>query len=260
MRQIEYKSTLTMKQKLLFYIAAFIILMQNVSAQDESFLGIAVGGAIPQGKFAEKQFGEGDGYAGTGFMFAFDAAWFPDDYLGIGATVTYASNNPDKKQYLEDAKNDLIKNYPLLGEFIDSNFTFDYGVWKYLNIYVGPTVTVPAGYFNFDFRILAGLTLAWQPNQLIQATYESGSTFSRENNPKPVPTIGFSAGVGVRYAFRSGFVLRVMTDYANSKPTFELNEITLDAEGLNPEETTREVAMPIKNFHVGVGIAYNFEM
>ncbi len=249
-----------MKQRILLYIAVSLFLISNVSAQDESFLGISVGAAIPQGKFADTTFGEGNGYAGTGFMFAFDAAWFPDDYLGIGATVTYASNNPDKKKYLEDAKNELIMNYPLLGEFIDSNFIFDYGVWKYLNIYVGPTVTVPAGYFNFDFRVLAGLTLAWQPNQEIQATYESGSTFSRKSNPKPVPTIGYSAGIGVRYAFKSGFVLRVMTDYANSKPTFEVTEITLDSEGLNPEEVTREVAMPIKNFHVGIGIAYNFDI
>ena len=249
-----------MKRKYLLYIAVVILFINNVSAQDENFLGIAVGAAIPQGKFADTTYGEGNGYAGTGFMFAFDAAWFPDDYLGIGATVTYASNNPDKKKYLQDVKNEIIQDYPNLGEFIDSNFIFDYGVWKYLNIYVGPTVTVPVGYFNFDFRVLAGLTLAWQPNQTINATYESGSTFSRKITPKPVPTIGFSAGIGVRYAFRSGFVLRVMTDYANSKPTFETTDIALDSEGMELEEVTREVQMPIKNFHVGIGIAYNFEI
>ena len=252
-----------MKQKYLLYIAVFIFLFNNVSAQDESFLGISLGAAIPQGKFAEKEaVREGYGYAETGFMFAFDAAWFPDDYLGIGATVTYASNNPDKEKYLDDVKNDIIMNYPLLGEFIDSNFIFDYGVWKYLNIYIGPTVTVPAGRFNFDLRVLAGLTLAWQPDQSINATYESGSTFSRKINSKPVPTIGYSAGVGVRYAFQSGFVLRVMADYANSKPTFKITETTLDIEGeeIEPIVTTREVAMPIKNIHVGIGIAYNFEL
>jgi opacity protein-like surface antigen len=252
-----------MKQAFLLYIAVFIFFINDVSAQDENFLGIAVGGALPQGKFAEKEeFGEGNGYADPGFMFAFDAAWFPDDYLGIGATVTYASNNPDKKKYLEDVKNDIIMNYPLLGEFIDSNFIFDYGVWKYLNIYIGPTVTVPAGRFNFDLRVLAGLTLAWQPSQTIDAKYESGSTFSRKVDPKPVPTIGYSVGGGVRYAFQSGFVLRVMADYANSKPTFKITETTLDMEGeeIEPIITTREVAMPIKNIHVGIGIAYNFEL
>lgn len=249
-----------MKQKYLLYFAVIIFLFNNVSAQDENYLGIAVGTALPQGTFADTTYGEGNGYAGTGFMFAFDAAWFPDDYLGIGATVTYASNNPDKKKYLQDVKNAVIQEYPNLGEFLDSNFIFDYGVWKYLNIYVGPTVTVPAGYFNFDFRVLAGLTLAWQPNQSINATYESGSTFSRTINPKPVPTIGFSAGIGVRYSFKSGFVLRVMTDYANSKPTFETTDTALDSEDLSLIETTREVAMPIKNFHVGIGIAYNFEL
>jgi len=249
-----------MKKRFVLYIAVLVFLINNVRAQNESYLGIAVGAALPQGTYAETNYGEANGYAGTGFMFAFDGAWFPDDYLGFGATVTYASNNPDKKQYLEDVKSSLMEDYPLLGEIIDSNFIFDYGVWKYLNIYIGPTVTVPAGRFNFDFRILAGLQLAWQPDESINAKYESGSTFSRKNNSKPVPTIGYCAGVGVRYAFQSGFVLRIMTDYANSKPTFETTDITLDSEGLNPEQTTREVTMPIKNFHVGIGIAYNFDI
>ena len=99
-----------MKRKYFLFIALIFFLFNNVSAQDENFLGIAVGAAFPLGKFADTTYGEGNGYAGTGFMFAFDAAWFPDDYLGIGATVTYASNNPDKKKYLEDAKNELSTN------------------------------------------------------------------------------------------------------------------------------------------------------
>lgn len=249
-----------MKQKFLVYIGLFVFLLNTVNAQNESFLGISIGAAIPQGQYAGTEYQDNNGYAGTGFMFAFDAALFPDDYLGFGATVAYGSNNPDKKQYLEDVKNDLSSNYPLLGEALDSNFIFDYGVWKYLNIYVGPTVTVPAGNFNFDFRLLAGLTLAWQPNQTINATYESGSTFSRKISPKPVPTIGYSAGVGVRYAFKTGFVLRVNADWVNSKPTFETTDLSIDSEGMELEEVTREVQMPIKNFHVGIGIAYNLEI
>ena len=249
-----------MKRTFFLYIAVFIFFINNVSAQDESFLGISFGAALPQGEFARKDFGEGNGYAGTGFMFAFDAAWFPDDYLGIGATITYASNNPDKKIYLEDVKNDFMLNYPELGEFIDSNFVFDYGVWKYLNIYIGPSITFAAGRFNFDLRAMAGLTMAWQPSQTIDAKYESGSTFSRKVDPKPVPTIGYSVGGGVRYAFKSGFVLRVMADYANSKPTFEVTETTFDPESLEPEIITKKIAMPIKNIHVGIGIAYNFDL
>jgi hypothetical protein len=245
-----------MKQQLL-YIAIFISIIQSVSAQDESFLGISIGGALPLGTFAGTEFRAGDGFAQTGFMFAFDGAWFPDDYMGIGGTITYASNNPDKEQYLEDLNNEFKSNFPELGEFVDSNLIFDYGVWKYLNFYIGPSFTVPAGYFNFDFRVLAGLQLAWQPDQTINATYDSGSTFSRQINPKPVPTIGWSAGMGIRYAFKSGFVLRVSADYANSKPTFTITEITLDPDGLNPEQNDREYKMPIKNIQVGIGIAYN---
>ncbi len=37
---------------------------------------------------------------------------FPDDYLGIGVTVTYGSNNPDKKKYKADLTNDVLGRYP----------------------------------------------------------------------------------------------------------------------------------------------------
>ena len=250
-----------MKPIYLPFLIIFFLFTGQLFSQDESFLGLSFGGAFPLGTFAETDFyKEGAGYAETGFMFAFDAAWFPDDYLGIGATVTYASNNPNKEQYLQDLRNDFMMNYPELGDFLDSNFVFDYGVWRYLNIFIGPNFTVNAGRVNFDLRAMAGLTLAWQPDQTIDATYQSGSTFSRKENPGPVPTIGYSLGGGIRYAFRSGFVLRVMADYANSKPTFELTETVLDLEGQEVSQQTREVAVPIKNVHVGVGIAYNFDL
>jgi hypothetical protein len=250
-----------MKLTILTKIIILLFFVTDLLAQDESYLGIAIGAALPQGVFAEKDYqNESAGYAGTGFMFSFDAAWFPDDYLGLGASITYASNNPDKKQYLEDFKNDLNSSYPNFGEFLDSNLVFDYGVWKYLNLYIGPNFTAAAGSFNFDLRVMAGLTLAWQPSQTIDARYESGSTFSRKVDPKPVATLGYSVGGGIRYALSSGFVVRLMADYANSKPTFEITENTVNVETEELEQFTREVSVPIKNLHVGIGIAYNFDL
>jgi hypothetical protein len=242
-------------------ILSSLLMLGILRAQDESFLGLCLGTAIPQGTFSGKDYqNKQSGYANTGFLFSFDAAWFPDDYLGVGATVTYASNNPDKKKYEEDFMQDLLIRYPTLGEILDENFVFDYGVWKYLNLYIGPNFTFPAGRFNFDLRAMAGLTLAWEPSQTIDATYQSGSTFSTKVEPKAVPTVGYSVGGGIRYAMKSGFVLRVMTEYANSKPTFERTERVIDPEGLDIEEIVNEVEMPIKNIHVGIGIAYNFEL
>ncbi len=248
------------KSKNLLLIVIVLFLSAGLTAQKESFMGLCLGTALPQGTFADKDFQtEGAGYANTGFLFTFDGSLFPDEYLGFGATVTYGSNNPDKTQYKEDLYNDILTRYPAIEDYEDQIY-FDFGVWRYLNIHAGPAFTVPAGRINFDFRTLAGLTLAWAPDQLLEVQWEPDNAFSRKVNDKATPTLGYTVGTGVRYALRSGYVFRLILEYSNSKPTMEVVEdlITGIAEGSGI--TTTEYKMPIKNVQIGIGIAYNFEL
>jgi len=230
-------------------------------AQNESFLGLCLGAALPQGVYAEKDFyTEGAGYANTGFLFTFDAAIFPDEYLGFGMTVSYGSNNPDKTQYKEDVIKDVLERFPELDELLEDQIYFDYGTWRYLNFHAGPAFTIPVGKFNFDLRGLAGLSLAWAPEQQFPITWGEDKSFSRVVEDKAIPTLGFTLGAGVRYSFKGGYVIRVITEYSNCKPTIEVTEDILESIVDGSEITTREYEMPIKNIHIGVGIAYNFEL
>lgn len=250
-----------MKKTLIATLGFVLILFFNAVSQNESFLGLCLGAALPQGEFATNNFQEPEsGYANTGFLFTFDGTIFPDDYLGITATVSYASNNIDKKQYKDDLINDVLTRYPDFELEADST-SFDLGVWRYLNFHAGPAVTVSAGNFNFDVRAMAGLSLAWAPDQAIQLEWENGDNFSRKVENKAVPTLGFTLGGGIRYTFNNSYVLRFITEYSNCKPTIEFREDLLkDIEEGSTEVTTYEVSMPIKNIHIGIGIAYNFEI
>lgn len=246
-------------------LAALIsCLLSEIKGQDYNFLGLCVGGALPQGNFSENNFRDStNGYANNGFMFSFDAAWFPDDYMGIGATVTFASNNPDKQKYMDDLKNAFINEYEKIETilFPMDSIILDYGVWKYLNFFIGPNFTYPVGKFNIDLRAMAGLSLVWKPGQTIQINFPETNSFSHKVEDKPIPALGYTIGGGIRYAFKSGYVIRFIAEYTNTKPTFEIiDEITW-----NPEEETfstieKDIAMPIKNIHLGIGIAYNFEL
>lgn len=254
-----------MKRILLLLSISLLLISNNVYSQDESFLGLSFGTALPQGKFAEQDFYDKEtGYANPGFMFAFDGAWFPDDYLGIGGTVTFASNNIDKNAYKQDLRQYIVDSIPDIAEILDSNFVADLGVWKYLNIFIGPSFTYPIGRFNIDGRILAGVTFGWQPSQEIDATNNIESTFSRKVEGKAKAALGYCVGGGVRYAFKSGYVLRLTAEWANSKPEFTYtSEVTVEDEGsgdiiITPIEDTYK--MPFKNVHLGIGIAYNFDI
>jgi len=251
-----------MKRTNVLLAALLIFLISGLKGQDYNFLSLCVGGALPQGNFSENNFSDStNGFANNGFMFSFDAAWFPDDYIGIGATVTFASNNPDKQKYMDDLKSSIIINYPEPDNFPSDSINLDYGVWKYLNFFIGPNFTYPLGKFNFDLRVMAGLSLVWKPSQTIQINFPETNSFSHKAEDKPVPALGYSIGGGIRYAFKSGYVIRVIAEYANTKPTFDI----IDNITWNPEEETfnaieKEIAIPIKNIHLGIGIAYNFEL
>lgn len=245
-----------------FFILLVIGISSHVQGQNESFLGLTFGTAIPQGTYAETDFKtEGSGYAQTGFLFTFDGTIFPDDYLGISATVTYGSNNPDKKKYKEDLRNDVYERYPEIGELEDS-LIFDYGVWRYLNFHIGPAVTFRAGPVNFDLRLLGGLSLAWAPDQNFQIySGPEEQVFARDVQEKAVPTLGFTAGAGVRYELKGGYVLRFIAEYSNCKPTMTISESVIDAIVAGETEVGEtDVAMPIKNVQISIGIAYNFEL
>jgi len=89
---VDIVNTVNLKLLLVFFIFSTTSMAQN-----ESFLGLCLGAALPQGVYAEQDFyTEGAGYANTGFLFTFDGAVFPDEYLGFGMTVSYGSNNPNK--------------------------------------------------------------------------------------------------------------------------------------------------------------------
>jgi len=231
-------------------------------AQNESYLGLCLGAAIPQGVYAETDYTKDEaGYARTGFLFSFDGTVFPDDYLGVGATVTYGSNNPDKTKYKEDFIADLLERFPDLGASdLEERLYFDYGVWRYLNFHVGPAFTVAAGNFNFDLKVAAGLSLAWAPQQEFQIKLTEEDTFSRKVEDKAIATLGYTLGGGIRYALKHGYVLRVIAEYTNCKPKMEISELQPSSGEEVPEIVTREVQMPIKNVHLGIGIAYNFEI
>jgi hypothetical protein len=239
-----------------------ILLFQSNTGQNYSFLGLCVGGAIPQGSYANTNFSDSiNGFAKNGFVFSFDAAWFPDDYMGIGATVTFASNNTDKQNYMDTLRNYIIDSYSQPFSFPPDSIVLDYGVWKYLNLYIGPNFTYPIGRFNIDLRAMGGLSLVWRPTQDIEINYPESGLFSKTIEDKPVPSLGYSIGGGIRYAFKKGYVIRVIAEYANTKPTFTF----IDQISWNSEEelfTTKEndIAVPIKNLHLGIGIAYNFEL
>jgi opacity protein-like surface antigen len=242
-------------------IIGFIVFLtlNNLSAQNESFIGLSFGYVMPQGDFASKDFSmEGSGYGTSGFLFAFDGAWFPDDYLGIGGSITFINANIDKSKYKEDVTNNFFENNPDIIIPDSTEIKFDLGVWRLVNVMVGPHGTFHAGRFNFDLRALAGFSFVFAPGSQLQIFYKEEQVFSTKRIKKASPNLGFTVGGGIRYALQNSYVIRLTAEYTGTNATFETtDEILIDDE---ITVVTKKTDFPINNFYIGLGIAYHFDM
>ena len=244
----------------LITIGFIVFLFSNsVSAQNESFMGLSFGYVMPQGDFASNDFSqEGAGYGTGGFLFGFDGAWFPDDYLGIGGTVSFINANIDKVKYKEDVVNRFFENHPDIIDPDSTEIKFDLGAWRLVNVMAGPHGTFHAGRFNFDLRALAGFSFVFAPGSQLQIFHKEEQLFSTKRIKKASPNLGFTVGGGIRYALQNSYVIRLTAEYTGTNATFETTEeILIDDE---IQVVTSKTDFPINNFYIGLGIAYHFNM
>ena len=249
-----------MNKLFLYFTAVLFLFVFQLRGQDESFVALNVGGAIPQGDFAKNDSVTGGlGYATSGFMFGFDGAYFPDDYLGIGGTITFVNSNIDEAKYKSDLFKQIHERYPDL-EIPDSiTINYNLGSWRYINIMVGPQGTVRAGNFNIDLRALGGVSFVFQPQSLFQVyDDEGGSLFSRTRSDKAKAGFGYTLGAGIRYEFENNYIIRFAVDYTGTKVSYEtIDEITNDNGDI--ETSTKRTDYSLSNIQIGIGVAYHFD-
>jgi opacity protein-like surface antigen len=249
-----------MNKRSLYLFTILFFLVFQLKSQDESFVALNVGGAIPQGDFAKNDSVSGGlGYATSGFMFGFDGAFFPDDYLGIGGTITFVNSNIDEGKYKSDLTRHIHEKYPDL-EIPDSIVIgYNLGSWRYINIMIGPQGTIRAGNFNIDLRALGGVSFVFQPQSLFQVFNDEGGTlFSRTRSDKAKAGFGYTLGAGIRYEFHNNYIIRLSADYTGTKVSYEtIDEITNDNGDI--ETSTRRTDYSLSNIQIGIGVAYHFD-
>lgn len=248
-----------MKRSLIALTLIIFLFSNDLFSQNESFLGLSFGYVMPQGTFSSTDFTEeGAGYATSGFLFGFDGAWFPDDYLGIGGSVTFINANIDKGKYKDDFVESLKVKYPDFELPDSTEIKSDLGVWRLVNVMVGPHGTFHAGKFNFDIRALAGFCFVFAPNSQLQIFQNDEQLFSTKRTSKASPNLGFTVGGGIRYAMQNSYVIRFTAEYTGTNATFETTDEILIEDEITAVTSTTDY--PINNFYIGLGIAYHFNM
>ncbi len=80
----------------------FLALASMSAIAQQNFASISFGTSIPKGDFASTTDLSNSGYAKTGGVIKFDAAYFPGSYLGIGGSFSFGSNYVERDSLLSD--------------------------------------------------------------------------------------------------------------------------------------------------------------
>lgn len=240
--------------KRLLIILPTWVLCLALQAQD-SFLGLSMGASFPIGDYASGNDAFSSGYAGTNFVLNFDASYVVAPFIGVGATFSFGSNYADEDALKKTILPDLAQRYSQI-DFPapeDAEFNINMGKWTYINLMVGPNVSIPLVILHLDLRALGGIMFLTPPEREIEITWIDDEIFTSQSSQ--LIHFGYVLGAGIRFGMRSGTGIRIAADYFSSKP---LMEVKTDHLLIPEKEKTVEFKLPMRTLHVTLGLCFNF--
>ncbi len=233
-----------------------ILFVPATTAAQQNFASISFGGSLPMNSYSETGDLASKGYASPSGAIKFDAAFYPVSYLGIGTTASFGSNYALKDSLLNDMLGHIEQTGALDGPIPGSaGVFFGSGFWNYLNLMAGPNFTFrPTKRLYFDFRGLVGLTILIPPQQemrLVLTDQEVRAGLSGTNL-----SLGYTAGMGIRYRLNTGIAVRLAADYFRSRTSMDyyfklIENSTRDLQGV-------DASFAVETLELSAGLAYYF--
>ncbi len=209
-----------MKKLLIISLIYFAVSGYNLTAQS-SYLGFSLGASIPKGPFVQSEDLFSNGYAIPGFTICFEGFYYPFSILGFGGTLGFGSLYADQDVYLDHLVEYLNTQSSIPGISITSadEVNFESGFWNYVNLLVGPEISVPLGRFQAGIRGLGGITAAFCPSR--EMSYIAGSEEVSFVTKGSSVALAYSYGGSILYKSRSGTGIKVSADYFNSNSSYD---------------------------------------
>ena len=229
----------------------FLFLITTACYAQKSFMSLTMGLSVPVGSFSDTADIYSDGFAGSNFVINFDGAYFLMPVIGVGGTFSFGSSYGGGESLENALYDDIIENFSILTVPADPDF--DSGKWNYVNLMVGPQISIPLNNINIDFKALGGLSIIFVPSRDISIQLDNGefqsSTHGDEFN------FGYIIGTGVRFGVGRGTGIRLALDYYHSKPTLVTNNSYTNNNILDSDD---QFEISMNSLHMALGIAYNF--
>ena len=233
----------------------FLFLITTACFAQKSFMSLTMGSSIPVGSFSDTADIYSDGFAGSNFVINFDGTYFFMPVIGVGGTFSFGSSYGGGESLENALYNDVIEKFSEFDVPDDPDYNFDSGKWNYVNLMVGPQISIPLNNMNIDFKALGGLSFVFVPSRDMNIELDNGEFISSTKGDEL--NFGYIIGTGVRFGVGRGTGIRLGLDYYHSEPALvKKNSYTDNNISYDLQDEQFEVS--INSLHLALGIAFNF--
>ncbi len=205
-------------------------------------------GNLPLGNFSSTNNLTTDGFALSGFGGEYSGAYFITDNIGFGGNIRFTSNTIDDNAVRTFLREEIPDDFPV------ETALLGIGIWKQVNLVIGPYFSLPLPNISLDAFTLVGINFIMPPEMRITAILDDVS-YSRYFSVQSV-NYAIDLGIALRYHLNESYSLRIFSSYfqSNSKGTVR-EEFDLDGDG-NSNIEERDQSLKIQSVNLGIGIVY----
>jgi hypothetical protein len=199
-----------------------------------------MGGSWPSGTFSSiNSASTNSGFALRGFAFNLDATYPLNDHWGLKGMVML-NNNPVDRQGIGTLMENRMKKIVSFAESERDNLTLTVNSWMSNSMVFGPVFSVNFDRLSWDFMVMAGLNVAYLPNQKLLFKNPTANWEYLQHNTKMVDfSPDFLAGTALRMKVTEKVQLKLALDYQSSGSKSPYEEVKTTK--LNSSTTTEHL-------------------
>ncbi|HEY5510154.1 MAG TPA: hypothetical protein VIK10_03920 [Prolixibacteraceae bacterium] len=214
----------------ILFSIVLLFLTLTVSAQPENwYISLSMGGCLPVGSFADTNPASAEnGFALKGFALNLDATYPLSAHWGIKGMVMLTSNPVDRNGMGTLMENRMKKQVSFT-EPERTNLAFSVNSWMSNSMIIGPVYSLNFNKVAWDFQLMAGMHVAYLPNQNLLLSNPDNEWEYMQRNTNPVNiSLDLLAGTALRFPVTEKIQLKVAVDYQKSRIKNSYEELRMN--------------------------------
>ena len=248
-----------MKKTTVFF-AFFVLSLSAYCQSDNWYFSFSMGGSIPVGTYQQSDITNPEsGYSKNGFSLILDATYPVNEHWGLKGAAMMNTNPVDRSWMgtkLETRMNQLFTVADADREFLSLRVNS----WMWNALLAGPVYTLNFDRIYWDFQLLAGMNVAYLPQQKLLFEKPANNWFYLDRNTKTTNvSYGILAGTALRFPVTDRFNLKVRVDYYHSRASVGFEQIRVSKQGetvLTEKLGYGSATVPIEMISGTIGFVY----